>query len=295
MFGHRSDGYLVKKIDPIVALTGYLMPMRCDAQVYTTYKTDFEAMTRYIAKKSQEGIKITFMELVIAAYVRAVSQYPDLNRFIANKRMYARNNLSVSFTMLKESSDERLAENTITCYFDPSDTIFDVADRVNEALEICRKEDAENSALSIAKLLLNPFLATTIVGLVRFLDRYGLCPKLIMEASPFHASMFITNLASIGLPSAYHHIPNFGTCSQFFAIGSPERVISLDREGKPVRKRLLPIGAVVDERICEGATYARMMSVMSRLLANPEQLEVPPEKVNYDEGHEYHMPKPVKK
>ncbi len=295
MFGHRSDGYLIKDIDPIVSITGYLMPMRCDAQVFTQYKVDFEKLSRYIVKKGQEGHKITFMELIIAAYVRAVSQQPQINRFIANKRLYARNQLSVSFTMVRSTDGDDFSENTTKCQFDPSDTIFDVSARVNAAIEQCKQEEADNSSLKIAKLLRNPLLATTIAAIARFLDRYGLCPRILLDASPFHASMFFTNVASIGLPYVQHHLANFGTLSQFFALGMPERTVALDTDGKPVRKRLLPIGVVIDERVCEGAMYSRMTSIMSRMLNDPELLEQPPEEVRYDEGHEYHVPKPEAK
>lgn len=295
MFGHRADGHLVKKIDPIIAFTPYAMPMRCDAQVMLDYKLDFEKLARYIAQKSQEGFKITFMELVIAAYVRTVSQMPQINRFIANKRLYCRNNLSVAFALLRNSSSEEIAENTTKCFFDPSDTIFDVAERIRQTIAEGRAEEAENATFKLAKLLTKPILANTVIIIARFLDRYGLLPRALIDAIPFHTSMFITNLASIGLPAVHHHIYNFGTCSQFISIGSVERTVALDAQGNAVRKRLLPMGVVTDERICEGATYARMLSIMSKLLNNPEQLEVPPTQVFYDEGHEYHLPKPEPK
>ena len=47
MFGKRGDGYLVKNIDPIIALMPYLMPTRNDAQVMMTYKIDYERMARW--------------------------------------------------------------------------------------------------------------------------------------------------------------------------------------------------------------------------------------------------------
>ena len=176
MFGHRSDGYLVKDIDPIVALTPYIMPMRCDAQVMSDYKVDFEKLARYIVAKADEGYKITFMEIVIAAYVRVVSQIPEVNRFVSNKRLYARNELAVSFALLQTSSTGKIAENTTKCNFDPADTIYDVADR-----------------------------------------------------------------------------------------------------------------------IAEGAMYAKMLALWNKLLNDPVQLEQPPAKVFYDEGHEYHLPAPQKR
>lgn len=292
MFGHRSDGHLVKKLDPIVALTSYIMPTRCDAQIFTDYKADFEKLARYIAAKSDEGYRITFMEIIIAAYIRTVAQLPEINRFIANKRLYARSELAVSFALVRDSADGELSENTTKCYFDLNDTIYDVSDRIRDTVEACRKEDADNSTLKVAKLLMNPFLANIVVWLARVLDRYGIMPRWLLNASPFHTSMFVTNMASIGLPAIQHHIYNFGTCSQFVSIGSVERGVALDAKGNVVRKRLLPLGVVCDERSCEGAMYAKMLSIMGRLLNNPEQLEQPPERVLYDEGHEFHLPEP---
>lgn len=292
MFGRRSDGHLVKKLDPIVALTSYIMPTRCDAQIFTDYKADFEKLARYIAAKSDEGYRITFMEIIIAAYVRTVSQLPEINRFVANKRLYARSELAVSFALVRDSADGELSENTTKCYFDLNDTIYDVSDRIRDTVEACRKEDADNSTLKVAKLLMNPFLANIVVWLARVLDRYGIMPRWLLNASPFHTSMFVTNMASIGLPAIQHHIYNFGTCSQFVSIGSVERGVALDAKGNVVRKHLLPLGVVCDERICEGAMYAKMLSIMGRLLNNPEQLEQPPERVLYDEGHEFHLPEP---
>ena len=105
MFGRRPDGRRLKNVDPIVQITPYLMPMRCDAQVFLEHKLDYEMLSRYIAQKGREGQRVTFMQLIIAAYVRGVSQHPEINRFIKNKQYYARNNLSVSFTLLKESQN----------------------------------------------------------------------------------------------------------------------------------------------------------------------------------------------
>ncbi len=295
MFGHRSDGYLVKDIDPIVALTPYIMPMRCDAQVMSDYKVDFEKLARYIVAKADEGYKITFMEIVIAAYVRVVSQIPEVNRFVSNKRLYARNELAVSFALLQTTSTGKIAENTTKCLFDPADTIYDVADRIAEVVERCRKEEADNSTIKVAKLLLRPILANSVVGLARLLDRYGILPRYILDASPFHTSMFVTNLASIGLPAVNHHIYNFGTCSQFVSIGSVERTAQAGPQGVAQRKRILPLGLVCDERIAEGAMYAKMLALWNKLLNDPAQLEQPPAKVFYDEGHEYHLPAPKKR
>ena len=45
MFGFRPDGRRVSSIDPIVGITPYLMPMRCDAQVFLQHRVDYELLT----------------------------------------------------------------------------------------------------------------------------------------------------------------------------------------------------------------------------------------------------------
>ena len=292
MFGRRSDGHLVKKLDPIVALTSYIMPTRCDAQIFTDYKADFEKLARYIAAKSDEGYRITFMEIIIAAYIRTVSQLPEINRFVANKRLYARSELAVSFALVRDSADGELSENTSKCYFDLNDTIYDVSDRIRDTVEACRKEDADNSTLKVAKLLMNPFLANIVVWLARVLDRYGIMPRWLLNASPFHTSMFVTNMASIGMTRVYHHIYNFGNTSLFFSMGTPQRSNQPDMKGEISRKCILPIGITADERVCSGAIYAKLFAVMKHCLTNPYELEQPPEKVYYNEGCEFHESKP---
>ena len=288
MFGRRADGRVLKEVDPIVALTPYLMPMRCDAQVILNYKVDYERLARYIVQKGNEGYKFTFMELLIAAFVRTVSELPEINRFVSNKRLYARTQLTASFALLKETQEvDAIEENTVKCHFDPRDTIYDVAERVNNAIEQNRREEADNATLKVAKLLLRPALANTVVFLARVLDRYGVLPKYIMEASPFHTSLFITHMGSIGMPAVNHHIYNFGTTSLFLSLGSVERQTVIGSDGKAARKRYLPIGITADERICAGAMYARMVNRMMHYLNNPELLEAPPETVRFEEGNAY--------
>ena len=76
MFGHRPDGRRVKDIEPLVRITPYLMPTRVDSMVFLQHRLDFEAMARYIAAQDLKGEKITFMQIIAASFVRAVSEHP---------------------------------------------------------------------------------------------------------------------------------------------------------------------------------------------------------------------------
>ena len=295
MFGRRPDGRRVKNLDPVVRITGYVMPQRCDAQIFLKSKTDMEVLSDYIHKQADKGEKISHMTILIAAYVRAISQNPTVNRFIMNKQIFARNNCTVSFNILKDPYHIDKGELVCKTKFDLSDTLYDVRDRIETGIESLRGQSAEEGFL---EKLLNfgfavPGLATFLVGLIRLLDRYGLCPGALLDELPFHVSMYVTNLASIRLHEVNHHIYNFGSVGLFFSLGITEKIVVEDN-GTFRTKRFLPIGITADERICSGAHYAHFFSDMRRYMLHPELLEQPPEKILYDEGLEYHVPK-VKK
>ena len=294
MFGRRPDGRRLKKQDPIMQITPYLMPMRCDAQVFLEHKADYEKLSRYIVKKSQEGEKITFMQILVAAYVRAVSNNPEVNRFIFNKQYYSRNNCSVSYTVLKDPQNTDSNETTVRILFDLTDTIFDVRDRMNAAVEQSRSTEDGDFVIRLARAVLAvPGLATLIVAVVKLLDRYGIAPKVLIRELPFYSGMFITNNGSIGLHHPFHHIYNFGDVSLFIGMGSILKEATVE-DGKARMKRWLPLGMTADERVCSGAHYAAFFFDVLRLLDHPEELENPPEKVRFEQGVKYHVPK-VKK
>lgn len=295
MFGRRPDGKRVKGIDPVMQITPYVMPMRCDAQVFLKHRVDMEKLSGYIRRqKAEKNQQITHMQILVAAYVRAVSRNPEINRFIMNKQLYARNNCSVAFTILKDPQDADQGESVVKIKFDPTDTIYDVRDRM-EANVAANRGDQPASFVDklLAGLFRIPGLVTLIVGIVRLLDRYGLAPKVLIEELPFYVGMYVTNTASIGLHDVNHHIYNWGNVGLFFGMGLPEKVAVVEN-GEAKMKRYLPIGITADERVCSGAHYARFFADMRRYLERPELLELPPETVRYDKGCEYHEPKPEK-
>ena len=293
MFGRRPDGRRVKGIDPVMKITPYVMPMRCDAQVFLKHRADMEAIAQFIRdQKSTRNETISHMQVIIAAYVRAISRNPEVNRFIMNKQLFARNNCSAAFTILKDPSDADKGEAVVKIKFDLTDTIYDVRDRIDAAIEANRGED--QPATFVDKLLggifLVPGLATAIVGIVKFLDRYGIAPKVLIEELPFYVGMYITNTASIGLHDVNHHLYNWGDVGLFFGMGLTEKVAVVEN-GTTRMKRFLPIGITADERVCSGAHYARFFADMKFYLNHPEVLTEAPDTVRFDNGMEYHEPK----
>ncbi len=280
MFGRRADGRRLSNLDPIVQFAPYVMVQRNDACNLVTDYIDYDPLAAYIRKRSKQGDKVSFMGLLIAAYVRAVSQHPDLNRFIMNSQIFARNEIVVSLTLLRNAKNkDSLDEALVKMKFEPDATIDEVEKEIDAKVKEAADEDENNGTVDFAaKLIHFRILMKLVVKLARLLDRYGLMPGWLYDVSPFHCSMYITNIASIGMPSIYHHLYNFGNTSIFLAMGKFERKLVSTKDG-PALKTVIPIGLTLDERICGGASYAQGINVFKEMLANPELLEQRPEKV----------------
>ena len=276
----RADGRRLKNTDPMYRVAAHIMDKRIDSMNMTTIDIAYEPMQAYINKKRKEGINISHMALIIAAYLRTMAEYPELNRFIVNKKVYTRNEIAVGMVVLKSLKDH---DGTMSkMYFKPDNTVFEVNDIINKYVAENQEAPENNKTEKMIRILLSfPGLLTFGVKFFKFLDKHGLLPKAVIDVSPFHMSLGITNLASIRTNHIYHHCYEFGTTSLFMAMGNL-REVPKRRGGEVVFERSMPIGVTMDERICSGSYFATAFKTMKRYLANPELLEQRAEKVILD-------------
>ena len=220
------------------------------------------------------------MALIITAYLRTAAEFPELNRFIVNKKAYARNEFAVAMVVLKSGSNGHGTMSKM--YFDNTDDIFTVNKKIEDYVEANRNTPENNGTEKMIKFLLSvPGILNIGVKLFKLLDRYGLLPKFIINMSPFHNSLAISNLISIRTNHIYHHCYNFGTTSVFITMGNLREVPK--RKGDEiVFERSMPLGVVMDERICSGNYFATAFRKLRKYLTNPELLEGEPEVVNKD-------------
>ena len=277
MFGRRTDGINVSKdLDPMVLFTPLVMPTRCESMNFITYPAEYEPMANYIRTQKVSGNTISFQTIIAAAYVRTLKRYPYLNYFVMGRRVYCHKDITLSLIVLRNTQDGSCKEAAIKVSCDPDDTIHDIArkfdEKVAQAKEILEKNGTADFA---GRMLRLPVLPKLVVLLARALDRLGIMPEALREISPFHCSLFITNMMSIGLPAIHHHLYNFGTCSIFLSLGRPERQ-TVTAGGKTVRRLMVPMGVVTDERICGGAEYAQAAHTFLQYLQHPEYLELTP-------------------
>ena len=282
-FGDRYDGRLIRSADPFFRIIPYVMKTRTDAMVFFDERLDLEPIETYLKmKRYKEKKKMSFLQVAMAALVRTISQKPAVNRFVAGQKIYARNEILISLAVKRELTEDS-PETTIKFKFDPTDTIDDVAEKVNVAIEESKKDQTDDTDATAKIIGACPgFIIRFIVWFMGFLDYHRKMPKTIYKASPFHTSIFITDLGSLGIEPVYHHIYNFGTTSIFIAFGTKHKEKVIDKDNNIVERKFINLRIVGDERIVDGFYFASAFKLFKKLMMHPEALEVPPEKVIED-------------
>ncbi|MCF2620137.1 hypothetical protein JQM63_09975 [Oscillibacter valericigenes] len=266
----RPDGTRVRNTSAIVSAIPYIMPRRYDAQNYITEYAEMEPLRRFIHDKRREGVRISYMALILAAYFKAYQENPKINRFIMNSKIYQRNHFCVSFVILKTRADGTPDETSVKVFFEDGDDVISINRKIEDAVALNQRREHNNNTDRFANFMFSlPVLPKLVVGFVRFLDHFGLLPRAVIDLSPFHTSLFITNLASINTNAIYHHCYEFGTTGVFVCMGKP---VANYLNGE-YRKRLLPLSVVMDERICTGHEYALFCQSLRRYLKHPELTE----------------------
>lgn len=280
-FGDRKEGRLLRSLPAFAKFIPFIMPTRNDA--CNQYEESFEVtdLDRRLRQLRVAGYKgIGFLHFIIAAYIRGVSMLPGINRFVVGRRIYARDNIEVVMTV-KRSLSVDATETTIKVVFEPTDTIFDVYRKMNEKIDEVKTSDGNNNTEDVAETLCRAprFLLRFALTILRIMDYFGWLPEKLVEASPFHGSMIITDVGSLRIGPIYHHIYNFGTLPVFIAFGAKRHAYEIDRHGQVVDHKYVDCKFTMDERTVDGHYYAQFLQAIRYIFAHPEILEAPPTRV----------------
>lgn len=282
--GDRYDGRLIHTLPAFYKFIPFIMKTRNDAQNFYEQSFEITNADRWFRKQRVAGYKgMGMLHLFIAAYIRCVAALPGLNRFVSGRRIYARDNIEVVMAV-KRGMSINASETTIKVEFEPTDTIYDVYNKMNKAIEEVKSSEEGNRTDEVAEKFSKfpRFVVRFALWLLSVADYFGLLPKKLLDASPFHGSMIISDLGSLGIGPIYHHIYNFGNLPVFISFGVKRKAYELDENGSPVERKYVDAKFVLDERIVDGHYYATVFKYMNKLIENPEVLEVPPEVVKED-------------
>ena len=266
----RSDGTRIMNDDPMYHLIPFFLTHRYDAMNMITLDIPEAPMRAYMNAKRREGKNLSHLALILTAYLLTLEKFPALNRFIMGKKIYQHNDITVSMVVLKPGTD---VDTMSKIHLTPGDDVFDVQNKITAYIDQNRQQGETNDLdRFMNKLVKHTWLLSIATGLIRWADRHGLLPKSLIDLSPFHASLLITNLASIRTNHIYHHVYEFGTTSISIAMGNMREVPRKSRDGY-VFDRCIPLGVVMDERIANGHYMAQAFAQIKKYLSDPSLME----------------------
>lgn len=284
-FGDRNDGRRLRSLSPIFAVSPYIMKTRNASQNLLEDHVELSAAEEYIREKRAAGLtRFGFLHLILAAYVRTCALYPGLNRFISGQKIYSRGcEIEVAMTIKKEMSTDS-PDTVIKVYLDPNDTAEDVYRRFSAKVEQIKAgpEDTSFDALAGVFHLVPGLLLKFLVWILTLMDYFGLLPRFLTKLSPFHGSLYITSMASLGIPPIFHHLYDFGNVPVFCSFGQKRYAYELQKDGSVTRKKYIDCNYVTDERIVDGYYFASALRCLHNLLDAPRQLDEPPAEIVRD-------------
>ena len=285
-WGDRVDGRRVRTLSPMAQITSYFQVERNTCSNFFEESFEITHVDRYIRAKRREGYTdFGITHVLLAAYVRGVAKYPQLNRFISGQKVYSRGEDIQYCMVIKKEMSVDSPDTSIKVHLNPRDTAIDVYKKLNAAVEsvkATRELDSSLDNLIMYFTLIPSVIMKFVVWLLKLLDYFGLLPRILLELSPFHGSLFFTSMGSLGIRPIYHHLYDFGNLPVFGAFGMKRKAFEIQEDGSVAQRKYIDVKFVLDERIVDGFYYATFFKYYRRLIAHPELLDNPPEEIVKD-------------
>lgn len=272
----RTDGAYVRDLPPLRRVVPYLMRTRTESVVYFPQRIEVDRLLAWLDETNAERAhdqRVTLFHVFLAAIGRTIRLRPQTNRFIAGRRTYEHDEISVSF-VVKQGMSEDAEESEARVVLTGEESVEDVRRLVDD---VVRRERAAVERGSDDRLI--DFFAswprpvlTGIAGGLRWLDHHNLMPPQLIEAIPLYTSVYVVHAGSIGIDPPFHHLYETGTASAFVAIGrvAPQPVV--DEAGAVVARRCVDVAYTLDERATDGFYFAKTAEVIRRLVSEPDLL-----------------------
>ena len=267
----RRDAVRVE-VDGLHKTFPYVMKNRTDAEVCQQMDLDVTDLMEWMKKENEEnGTNYKIFHAVCTGIAKTVHHRPMLNRFISGRQYWQRKELTLTFTAKRQFADG--AEESLVVVTAKDDmTIDDISKKILGDVTKMRKDGKNDLDDLIGKVMKMPrFMLEIFFWVLYRLEYHGIMPKFLTEGDSNYASVFLTNLGSIGAGASYHHLNNYGTNSFFVIVGTLKD--EMNAEGQ-VRK-ILPMAVVLDERIADGFYFIRSLKYFEWLMHHPNELKKP--------------------
>lgn len=247
-----------------------LMPRRADGLVLFDQQIRVERAERYLeeVRLANPDLHPSIFHLVVWALVQMIDRHPHLNRFVAGGRVWQREGIWISYTAKTELTEAgTLIE--IKDRFDPALSFPDMVRRTQAAVTAARA-GAQGLADRELELFLHlpPALRRGVVKAAAAGNALNLLPARFVEGDPFFASAFVTNLGSVGLDAAFHHLYEYGTIPIFCAVGRIHPAPVVD-DGEVTVGRVASVKFSYDERTEDGLYAGHALEDFRRMVEDP--------------------------
>jgi hypothetical protein len=269
----RSDGTPLR-ISPVRRMLLAISPQKKDAIVFFDAEADATRLIEWLPK-ARERFGADLTHAAVAAGNIGLGCTPRMNRFVSGLRLYQRTQRSLTFSMKRRVADgaiDRKADlATLKIDMRDGETFAELCARVNAGITVNRSGERTRADQEYQLFDLLPrALLGGAARLLRRLDHSNLLPAFFIADDPLFTSIFIANLGSVKMGSAYHHLYEYGTCPLFIMFGQIEqRVVVVD--GQPVVRPVLPIRFTYDERIEDGMNAKYGIEAVVRVLEAPDR------------------------
>jgi len=270
----RSDGELVRDVPAYRRMMPFLFLKKNESNVYFELTMDLTRTLPFIESfNSGRGKKATLFHYMLWCMVRTADEWPQLNRFIAGKRLYQRKGIWLSFSANK-GFEENSPVVVIKKQFDPKISFPELVDLLLVEIRQGKSDKKSRVDRELSFFLRLPRSILSIaVKAVHLLDYFGLLPASYIEKDPLYASAFVANLGSLGLDAVYHHLYEYGNIPVFMTIGKIKPELYRGDDGQAKFRDSVTMRFTCDERVGDGFDTARGLNSLKSLIENPLFME----------------------
>ncbi len=259
------------------SIMGFLLPKRTDCEVYLHDDLDVTELVAYLDKKnlSHPDYKTTIFHCAIAAMSKMLMERPLMNRFIQGWRIYERNEISISFVVKRRFTDGA-EESLMVLTPQENDNLDSISKKIVGNVAETRKSEHATGGIdqTLDDFMKLPFpILALAIRIIRILDFWGINPRFLTDGDPNYTTILCSNLGSIKAPAVYHHLNNYGTNSIMVTIGTLRDEDVRQSDGTYQTRKMLDIGATLDERIADGFYFVRSLNLLKYVFAHPELLD----------------------
>jgi hypothetical protein len=266
----RPDGTLATNVPPYRRIMPFILKTRNESAVYFEQELDLTKTLEFIEQyNANHARRITVFHLFLWASMRSLHQRPGMNRFTVGGRIYQRNGIWLSYAAKKEMKDGSPLV-LLKREFDPAMSFDQLVDFVHGDVKVGRSDQQlHNEKETNLSLKLPALLLRFGLWAIALLDSMNLLPHGFIKPDPMYASMMVTNLGSLKLESAYHHLYEYGNVPVFVALGCNKTKVDVDENGQFIAKTVCSVKYSFDERIEDGLYCAKTLEILRSYVEDP--------------------------